>query len=313
MKKHTISILLILSTIVCGAQDLSDFGRVSLNTYLPENMELPSDAKNQLHTKLSQITSNHGMGGSQVNPRFIITANITIRTKDVIAGPPQKIAQNLDITLFIGDAISNTLYSNTTLSLKGVGTNENKAFIEAFKNLNPKNSEIAKFLEEGKNKIINYYSTNCDFILKEAQTLVKQDKYNEAIYQLSLVPDVCKDCYFRCLDTIGVIFQKKINAEGLQKLNEAKTIWAANQHSAGAERAAVILSAIHPNAACNNEIATFINTIQSKLNADEKAALQLKMKELELKELQITGYRDVALEYAKNQPKTATYNNIYWW
>jgi hypothetical protein len=313
MKKYTLPILLILSAIVCRAQDLSDFGRIVLNTYLPEKIEMPSEAKNQLHTKLSQIASNNGMGGSQVNPRFIITAKVSVGTKNIIAGPPQMIAQNMDLTLFIGDAINNTIFANATLSLKGVGINENKAFIDAFKNINPKNKELATFLEEGKNKILAYYTTNCDFILKEAQALVKQDKYNEAIYQLSVVPDVCKDCYLRCLDTIGVFFQKKIDAEGQLKLNEAKTIWAASQHSIGADRAGEILSTIHPKASCQLEVAQFVKTIESKLNADEKAALRLKMKELELNELQIKSYRDVALEYAKNQPKTVTYNNIYWW
>ena len=95
------------------------------------------------------------MGGGQVNPRFIITANVNIGTKDIISGPPQMIAQNLDVTLFVGDAMTNTIFSSTTLNLKGVGTNENKAFIEAFKTINTKNKEVLTFLEEGKKKIIS--------------------------------------------------------------------------------------------------------------------------------------------------------------
>lgn len=82
------------------------------------------------------------MGGSETNPRFIITAAVNLGTKDIIAGPPQMIAQNLDITMFVGDALTNTIFSNTTLSLKGVGTNENKAFIEAFKTINPKTKKF---------------------------------------------------------------------------------------------------------------------------------------------------------------------------
>lgn len=38
------------------------------------------------------------MGGSQANPRFIITANVNVGTKDIIAGPPQMIAQNIEVT-----------------------------------------------------------------------------------------------------------------------------------------------------------------------------------------------------------------------
>jgi len=345
--KIIISILiLIVSTISSNAQvKLDDFGRIVLNTYLPDNITISLEAKNLLITKLNQITSNNGMGGSQANPRFIITANVNVGTKDIIAGPPQMIAQNLDVTLFIGDAVTNTIFSNTTLSLKGVGTNENKAFLDALKTINPKNKEVLAFLEEGKTKIINYYSTNCDFIIKDAQTLVKQEKYDEAIYQLSLVPDVCKDCYFKCLDTLTQIYQQKIDADCKVKFNEAIVTWTAAQTPNGAEKAGDILSTINPIANCQTDVAVFIKEIDAKLKADEKARWQFKMKQyadkivmqkeqvriaeekgkrddtyrenqssrnFELDKIRENSYREVALEQARNQPKNVTYNNIYW-
>lgn len=357
MKKFIAVLILTVGAISSNAQvKLDDFGRIILNTYLPESIALPLEAKNLLLTKLNQITSNNGMGGSQINPRFIITANVNVGTKDIIAGPPQMIAQNLDVTLFIGDAITNTIFSNTTLSLKGVGTNENKAFIEALKNINPKNKEVLAFLEEGKTKIISYYSANCDFIIKDAQTLVKQEKYDEAIYQLSLVPDVCKDCYYKCLDTVTQIYQQKIDADCKVKFNEAKVTWIAAQTPNGAEKAGDILSTINPMANCQTDVTAFIKEIDAKLKADEKARWQFKMKQyadkiamqkeqvriaeekgkrddtyrenqsqrdaisqekqssrnFELDKIRVNSYREVAVEQARNQPKTVTYNNIYW-
>lgn len=346
MKKIFLFYCLITSALSISAQvKLDDFGRIILNAYLPEKIALPQEAKAMLLNKLNQISSSHGMGGSQVNPRFIITANVSIGTKDIVPGPPQMIAQNIDITFFIGDAITNTIFSNTTLSLRGVGTNENKAFIEAFRNINPKNEFIQGLIEEGKNKIINYYSTNCDFIIKDAQTLVKQERYDEAIYQLSLVPDVCQDCYFKCLDMMTLIYQQKIDADCKVKLNEAKAIWAAAQNPNGAEKAGDILIAISPMANCQDDVKAFLETINAKLKADEKARWEFKMKQYadkvaaqkeqvriaeekskrddmyrdhqsqrnyELDKFRIVTYRDVAVEYARNQPNTVTYNNIYW-
>ena len=92
---------------------LDDFGRIVLNTYLSEQMDVPAEARKLLNTKLSQVASNYGMAGSSVNPRFIITASINVGTKDIIAGPPQMIAQNLDVTIFIGDALENKIFCNT--------------------------------------------------------------------------------------------------------------------------------------------------------------------------------------------------------
>jgi hypothetical protein len=357
MKKiYTLLVFLILAFYSSAQVKLDDFGRIILNTYLPENIALPTEAKNLLNTKLNQITSNNGMGGSQINPRFIITANVNVGTKDIIPGPPQLIAQNLDITLFIGDALTNTIFSNVTFSLKGVGTNENKAFIEAFKTLNPKNKELLSFLEEGKSKIINYYSSQCDFIVKDAETLVKLGKFDEAIYKLSLIPEVSQNCYFTGLDRMASIYQQKIDADCKVKFNEAKISWTASQTPAGAEKAGDILSTINPMAACQTEVSDFVKTIDAKLKADEKAKWQFKMKQYadkiaaqkekvriadqksirddtyrenqskrdtdlqekqsnrnyELDKLRVNSFREVAVEYARNQPKTVSYNNIYW-
>lgn len=295
---------------------LDDFGRIILNSYLSDKIELSSEVKNALLSKLDQISSSNGMGGSQVNPRFIITASIIVGSKDVIAGPPQMIAQNIDISLFIGDAIENTIYSTFILKAKGVGTNENKAFIDALNSINPKNKDISDFILEGKTKIINYYSSKCDFILKDAQSLVNQDKYDEAIYKLSIIPDVCKDCYFKCQDTLSSIYQKKFDNECKNKLTQAKSVWGTQQTQQGAEKALEILSQIKPSASCQSDVKSFLKLMNDKLIANEKAEWDFKMKQykdnLELEKLKTNSYKEVAIEYLKTQPKSVTYNNVYW-
>lgn len=301
----------------CNAQvNLDDFGRIILNTYLPDNNSIPSEANKALENKLNQITTNNGMGGSIANPRFITTVVVNIGTKDIVAGPPQMIVQNMELTLFIGDAITNTIFYNTTISLKGVGTNENKALIEAFKTINPKNKEIIAFLEEGKNKIINYYSTQCDFIIKNAQSLEKQEKYNEAIYNLSLVPEVCKECYFKCADLLTLVYQQKIDADCASKLSKAKLAWSSQKNQQGAELASNILTEINPKSSCYKELEKLITQISTKLSADEKVKLDLQLKDyndrMALENETIKASREIAVEYAKNQPKTITYNNLTW-
>ena len=318
MKKIQLVILLLLSfQFQTKAQaKLEDFGRIILNTYLPENSSIPAEAKKALETKLNQITTNNGMGGSAVNPRFIITAVLNVGTNDIIPGPPQMIAQNIDVTLFVGDAITNTVFSNTVISIKGVGTNENKALIDAIKNINPKNKDISAFLEEGKNKIISYYTTQCDFIIKDAETLAKQQKFDEAIYKLALVPEVCKDCYFKCLDDLTTIYQQKIDADCIAKLAKAKLLWSGQQNQIKAEEVIEILSEINSNANCFSNASNFAKQIEAKLKVDEKARIKLALKKyndkIALEKQQINAYKEIAVEYAKNQPKTITYNNIIW-
>jgi hypothetical protein len=293
---------------------LDDFGRIILNTYLPDNNAIPTEAKKALETKLNQITTNNGMGGSSANPRFIITAVLNVGTKDIIPGPPQMIAQNINVTLLVGDAISNTVFSNMVVSIKGVGTNENKSLIDAIININPKNKGITAFLEEGKNKIISYYTTQCDFIIKDAETLAKQQKFDEAIYKLALVPEVCKDCYFKTSELVSNLFQQKIDTDCKAKLANAKLLWSGQQNQNKAEEVIEILSEVHPNANCYSDASNLAKQIINKLKADEKAKLELALKKyndkIAIEKQQINAYKEIAVEYAKNQPKTITYTNI---
>lgn len=319
MKKITLFIIAAFNFLCVFAQEvpkLNDFGRIVLNIYVSDKAKITEEAKAQLQIKLKQIVSNYGMGGSEVNPRFIITADISITTKDIIAGPPQMVAQNMDVSLFIGDGIENIIYSNTLISTKGVGSNENKAFIDAIKQINTKDKNIQSFLEKGKEKIITYYITQCDFILQKAITLKEQRKYNEAIYELSLVPEVCKDCYVNCLNEISGIYVLKINADGENYLNEARAIWSSNPNNEGARQSTGLLSKINPKANCYSRAGELLKIINTKIISDEKDRLrrqeEYENRQTELDKLRINAYREIAVEYAKNQPPVV-YRNIYWY
>ena len=64
-----------------------DDARIVLNTFIPDNiLEKTPSARKLFITKLSQIASRNGLGGSEsnTNNRFIISGDLNILTKDVI-------------------------------------------------------------------------------------------------------------------------------------------------------------------------------------------------------------------------------------
>ena len=188
---------------------LDDYGKITLTPVLAQDLgSMPTEAQNLLLSKLRQIATKNGLGGTDINPQFIITSTVSVITKDVVPGPPAMIAYNLDVNLYIVDYVNKKTLSNETVSIKGVGTNETKAYINAVQNINPTNSKIKAFVKKGKDKIIEYYNTQCDVIIKQANTLTKLEKYEDAINLLILTPEVCKDCYFKALDAIDPIYKK---------------------------------------------------------------------------------------------------------
>lgn len=300
-----------------GSED--DAARIVLATYVPQQIDnMPNAAQSILANKLSQIVTQNGMGGSAYNERFIITANVNVINKDLTPTAPPMTAFVLEVTLYIGDGIIGSKFSSTSISVKGVGENETKAYISALKSISPTNSSIQNFVENGKSKIIEYYKSNCDFIIKEAQTLVSQNQYDEAIFKLTSVPEVCKDCYDQCMDAVGPIYQKRIDKECKSKLMDATTAWNASQDLYGADIAGGILREIDSNAACYKEALALSNNIAQRVKEidqrDWKFQLKQQQDNVDVKKATIKAARDIGVAYGNGQKSnTIRYNVRGWW
>jgi len=327
---------LLVFQIVSG--QTSDFDRIKLNTFISPSLDFPNEAKVYLESKLNQISSTSGFGGNDYNPRFVITVVPTILNKEIISGAPTLISQNIDFTFYIGDGIENTLFSVVNISTSGVGENLNKSYIEAIKGINVNDLKLVNLINDGKKKIIDYYSSNCEIFLTKAETLGKQGKYDEAIYELNSIPPVSKNCYSKCQESLILYFQQKIDFECYEKLKQAKSLWASTQNSAGAQKVSQILLSIDPMSNCRLDVANLLDTVRDKIEANQKAAWEFHVKqyedevrrqdellrysredaarEFELKKIRTEAFKQVAVEFAKNLPKTINttyYNKINWW
>lgn len=312
MKSIVIIPLIVAALQTVNAQNTAskadDMARIVLSTYVSPSLDLPDAVRTLLESKLSQIATSQGMGGASASPRFMITANVVQTNKDVTPTAPPQVAMQLDATLFVADFQTKTKYAATTLSLKGVGQNDNKAFMEAIKQINPNNPKVRQFVDMGKTKILEYYNTQCDFILKRAQTLVAQNKFEEALFELTSVPEVCKECYDKAMDASGPVYKAYIDRTCEIKLNEAKNAFNASPDYLGAEKAGAALSQIDPQAACYKEAQAYADVIKEKIQALEKRDWDFKMKafdtSVEVEKQRIEAYRQVGIAYGENQPKT---------
>ena len=177
----------------------------------------------------------------------------------------------------------------------------------------PTDPSLQSFVEEGKKKIMAYYNSKCDFIIKEAQTMASQDKYDEAIFKLVSVPDVCKECFDKCMAAVAPMYQKKIDRECKLKLAEATGIWNASQDMAAADNAGAILAQIEPSASCYGEAKALHAKIAKKVNEIDKREWAFKVKEQQQTSEMIKAYRDIGVAYGNNQPQTVSYTTIGWW
>lgn len=248
---------------VANADDAS---RISLTVYIPNDKnDLDETSKNSLNVRLNRIISNYGMS-SGFNSRFIITAKVVEQSKEISATSPAYYLYDLETTLFIGDGISGKIFANYTLVTKGTGISTTKAYLNAISKIKDKDPAYKEFIDNAKSSIISYYNSQCDFILKDAEALAGTKGFDEAIYKLSSVPDVCKDCYNKCLDKITEVYKAKIENECQQNIAQAKTFIAQNNYN----DAAAMLSSITPDMQCYSIAESVIKDIN-----DHKCAVSL--------------------------------------
>ncbi len=298
-----------IALLVCGAsavaqnfQDKKDLIPISI-LIQDQPDPLPQGARTYAITKLKQIAANNGVAANEDFSRFFISLELTPITKDIIPGPPMQIAQNMQVTFFLCDYFDQKVFASTSIETKAVGTNETKCFINAVKAINVNSKEIAQFMQDGKQKIIDYYNANCPNIIKKAENLSFQKQYENALYELSSVPEVC-DCYDDALAKTKEVYQQYIDHLCDVNLAKAKAAWAAQQNSGGAAEAGEYLSQIYPDAKCYGEAQGLYNEVKAKVLDDWKFEMKKWQDGVDLESQRIEASRAVGVAYGNGQKPT---------
>lgn len=317
MKKIT-QLLLVVTIVLFSSMSFAqsatskDENRIMLTSWVPPTIEgMPRIARKNLTNKLKQVVTKNGLGGSPFNTRFIISANVSVMSKDILPGPPPMHAYNLEITLYIGDGIEGTVFASESISVKGVGTNENKAYISALKRISPKNADVQAFVKTGKEKIIQYYKENCDLIIKKANTMADQNQYEQAIFTLTGIPSACEECYVKAMNAIKPIYQKQIDRDCKQKLQKATGIWNGSQDMAAAEEAGAMLASIDPDASCAPQARVLSNKIAAKVKQIDAREWKYTVKDQQQESERIAAVKAVGVAYGKGPKANVTYKTLW--
>ena len=327
--------LVLLLCIICAfnifAQNkvaVDDIGKITLIPVITSNSSIPVEAQALLIDKLNILVTQNGLVGHGWDERFVITANIVEIHKSKTATAPQMTNIVLRPTLYIGDLKTGTLYASCPLNqVKGAGVNDTKAYQNALKNINVNTPEIKNFVEQGKQRIVAYYETHIDDILNQAQSYANQGQYNEALATLLTVPESCKPQYDKAIKKSSIYYQQKINSEGAELLNTAKSIWHSSQTKESAESAVSYLSQINPSAACYPEAKQLYKQIGQKVDylnekqreferkqyEDEQKRLMVQAEYEQQRKLEtIRAIKEVGAALC-SRPITYNYYPVYWW
>ncbi len=322
MKQLLTSILLIAACFAAAAQNnegkADDYGRIALTPVILQESSIPPAASNVVLNKLTQMVTKNGLGADSFDPRFIITANMVELSHETTATAPAMQALVLSPTLYIGDAATGTLYATCALKqIKGAGTNDTKAYMQAVKGIRVDDPSVQRFIETGKKRIIEWYNSQIDFLISEANSLAGQDKYDEGIALLFTVPAVCKEAFDKAMRAAELIFQQKIDVEGAALLNAATHAWNASQNWAGANEAAGYLSQIHPLSSAVTGGMALSKTIAARIKELDNREWNFAMKQFDanvsLESQRISAMAEVGKAMAKRPVNYYNMNSFGWW
>ena len=269
-----------------------------------EFSKIPPASQAYLETKLTQMITENGIGIGVGGGQFCLMAKCDLLSKEILGGAPIVQTQRLSITFIVADMIDGKIIASTNIEVVSSGNTDVQTYNNAIRRLNAKDRNFQDFIRNGKEKIMAFYNSNGDAIIKKAQNLAAMNSYEEALFLLVSIPE-CSPKYDQAMAACRSIYQSYIDRDCLQNLMVARTRWAAAPNEFGAEEAAEYMSAIEPASKCYGDVIALYNEMKNSVKEDWKYEFK-NYDERALERERIKAYREVGVAFGKGQQPSTT-------
>lgn len=188
-----------------------------INVVAPSTSNISVNAANMLYDRLNQLVSLNGIASSDNSNKFLLVPYVTVVSIEPTATAPINYVAELEISLYLVDNSKKLIMSQEMLTRKGVADDEAKAVLEAIKSIKARDPKLKKMIVNGKNRIVEYYNTECDKVMETINTYIEMGMYDEALNELNAIPQIETElnCYKNSIDVLS-----KISAEQQAKSND---------------------------------------------------------------------------------------------
>lgn len=293
-------------------------GKIKLTVMVP-NDGLSVNESKQLEMKMIQMVTANGIGGLGGNPRFIIAPDVNNLKKEVTSTAPVRHMVTCEITFYVADMITGTIFGSSSVKATGVGDSETLAFLAAFNDLKPTDASFQAMLEDAQGKIISYYEANGANMINEAKMLAAKGEYSQAMALLGSIPTEVGDVYTQAIAVMEECLQKYLDKECGLALSQFKA--ALGNAKNGVNKEAMAYYAMIPaNSPCKAEANELYNAYRAKLSAEDQREWERESEKIKadnefrtLQEnlqakIQITGNKCLLDKYKKE----AAYDRLPW-
>lgn len=254
-------------------------------------------------TRLNSAINAEGVVGGD-ETQFFIEAKFTTTYKQTIVTPTPQTVLTTTLNLTAGDYLTGKTYAKTAIDLKGVGTGDDRLYINALRTITPQNSKINSFIEDSKAKIMDYYNKEYQLILNKAQSAIDMKEYPRALYYLTSIPTWCKG-YDKAREETYNVYCTYRDDKAKESLQQAKMAWATNPTDKGAEAAFSYLKDIPSDSPIFDNAEKLLEEISTKVASDSEFNLRDKYKDsVDLEKQAIESARAIGVAYGEGQKES---------
>lgn len=222
------------------AQDASN---LPLYPVVPAETKVPEESRELIAARLDQAVTANGMGGmASLTDRFVLYPRVVALQRNVTATAPAMTQVSLEVTLIVADRGAKRTMASATIPLTGAGATDDKAYIQAFQNMDVNSGAVADFLTGARTKILNFYTSNCDRIIAQAKTSIARNQPEDALEQLLSVPFEAKSCFTKANALIPQAFRAYQLKECDVFMQKAQAALASGNEEAAAQALAMVPS-----------------------------------------------------------------------
>lgn len=307
--------VLMMASLLWGAASLprvqAQECEIPVAVVADESVEgLPGAAATLLENALTRMALSSGLSTELRFTDLVLTAHVDVLGKDVLPGPPVQVSTQLGVTLYLGNVATRTKYASAYVEVAGVGTNETKCLVDAFRRLSASQAVVKRMMADGRRKMLDYYDSHYEEILQEARRKAGLQQYEEAIALAVSVPA----CSRGGEEATGVglgLYMQYFDKLNLSLLNRARALWAAGGDAEAARSAGQWLALVDPEAECYAEAVALMEEMKAQVRSDIDFEMREKYKDgVSLETARIEAVRAIGVAYGKGQQPRTT--NLSW-
>lgn len=309
-----VTVLLMFVARLSGQATIEAKQMIGITPMLPYGLNIPEDAKKSLLTKLNQMTTQNGFGSTSGS--FVLTANVVTLDKQATATAPVQFVVDLEVSVYVVDVTEQLVVAETSFVVKGIDRLENKAVIQAINQIKPRGTEARAFMNNTREKLIEYYNTRIPTLITKAQSLAEMNNYRGALAVLADIPEAV-DQYPVVAEQMTAIYLKMIDREAQMIIQEAEAKMAIRDYEAVVDA----LVWVDPSSSHFGKATEMIRQVKSTIDAREQEELEEKLKKYEedreaaqrayddavmLEKMRIEAAQKVGVETAKTESSVSS-------